>query len=483
MARPKLVLLPARPLDAFAPLLDREQSDRVEAAARHARAQFEGRAIWHVSSTMRGGGVAEMLRSLLPYVRGAGVDARWAVLREEDEFFRLTKRLHNNLHEDGGDGGPLGEDERRFYEETLRASARHLRGLIRPEDVVFLHDPQTAGLVPEIGASGATVVWRCHVGVDEPGETALRAQRFLAPYLKAADLCVFTREGLVWPGLDRSRCEVMAPSIDPFSPKNQDLDPDRVAAILVAVGLAADGEGQAPGFTRPDGSPGRVERRAEIVQDEPIPVSAKLVAQVSRWDRLKDPDGLIECLASELGPAENIHLLLAGPETAAVADDPEGAFVWAEVRAHRQVLPATVRRRIHLAGLPMADLDENGAIVNAIQRRADVVVQNSIAEAFGLTVAEAMWKRRPVIGTRVGGIAEQIREGQSGMLVDPRDTRALAKAILALVGDPALAERLGAAAHERVRERYLGAMRLAEYGELLAVLTPARGGRRRTRPR
>ena len=415
-----------------------------------------------------------MLRSLLPYVRGAGIDTRWVVLREDPEFFRLTKRIHDNLHGDRGDGGAVGESERAAYEQALWRSARHLRPLVNGDDIVFLHDPQTVGLARELGATGAEVIWRCHVGIDDPGETALRAQRFLHPYVEAADLRIFSREGLIWPGLDHSSCRVMAPSIDPFSAKNQDLDPSSVDGIMVAVGLASDGSDRPPAFTRADGSPGRVERAAEIVQDGPIPAGARLAAQVSRWDRLKDPDGLLECMASELAPVDNLHLLLAGPDTAAVADDPEGAFVWSEVRAHRAALPAAIRRRVHLAGLPMVDLDENGAIVNAIQRRADIVVQKSLAEAFGLTVTEAMWKGRPVIGSRVGGIAQQIVDGESGLLVDPRDPHALARAVLTLLGDPTLAARLGAAAHARVRGHYLGIVRLAEYGELLGGLDAAR---------
>jgi len=163
-----------------------------------------------------------------------------------------------------------------------------------------------------------------------------------------------------------------------------------------------------------------------------------------------------------------------GPDAGAVADDPEGAFVWAEVCGHRRVLPAEIRRRVHLAGLPMADLEENAAVVNAIQRRADVVVQKSLAEGFGLTVAEAMWKRRPVVGSRIGGIAEQIVDGESGLLVDPHDPRELAAAILGLLGDPVRAARLGAVAHDRVRRHYLGIVRLAEYGEMLAELEGAR---------
>ena len=473
MARPKFVLLPSHPPEAFAPLLGVEEYALVEAAARRARGQFEGRAIWHVSSTLRGGGVAEMLRSLLPYVRGAGVDTRWAVLREDPGFFRLTKRLHNNLHGDPGDGGPLEDDERAVYERTLERSARCFEDLIHADDVVFLHDPQTAGLARHFGALGATVVWRCHIGVEEPNGIALRAQRFLRSEVEAADLRVFSRRELVWPGLDPDRCRVMAPSIDPFSPKNQELDADRVATILAAAGLTTDTADVGPLFTRADGSPGRVERRAEVVQDEPIPTGAKLVAQVSRWDRLKDHDGLLECLAEGLAAGPGVHLLLAGPDVGAVADDPEGALVWKAVRAHRDVLPTPIRRRVHLTGLPMADLDENAVVVNAIQRRADVVVQKSLAEGFGLTVAEAMWKRRPVVGSRTGGIAEQIVDGESGILVDPRDPRATAGAIHSLLVDPDRAARLGAAAHERVRRHYLGAVRLADYGDLLVELEKA----------
>ncbi|HVS99952.1 MAG TPA: glycosyltransferase [Solirubrobacterales bacterium] len=468
MARPKFVLLPSHSPEAFAPVLGEEEYRRVDAAAARGREQFKGRVIWHVSSTLRGGGVAEMLRALLPYVRGAGIDTRWAVLREDPWFFRLTKRIHNNLHEDPGDGGPLEADQRAIYEQTLARSARQFEGLIHGDDVVFLHDPQTAGLAPHVARLGATVVWRCHIGVDDPGETALRAQHFLAPDLGAADLCVFSRPGLVWPGLRGGRCHVMAPSIDPFSPKNQELGPGRVDAILNAVGLLAGNGPEPPLFTCADGSPGRVERRAEVLQEEPIPAGAKLVAQVSRWDRLKDPEGLLDCLATELEPARDLHLLLAGPDVSAVADDPEGAQVWAEVCARRAAMPAAIRRRVHLAGLPMADLDENGAVVNAIQRRADVVVQKSLAEGFGLTVTEAMWKRRPVVGSHIGGIAEQIVDGESGVLVDPRDSRELAGAVLGLLDDPGRARRLGDAAHDRVRRHYLGAVRLAEYGDLLA---------------
>ena len=469
MARPELVQISPQPLDRYRDLLG-EEYPRFEAVAARAREKFAGRAIWHVSSTARGGGVAEILHSLLPYVRGVGVDTRWAVLHEEPEFFAVTKRLHNNLHEDPGDGGPLAKDERSLYETALRASAAQLAQLIQPDDVVYLHDPQTAGLVPAVKEMGVKVIWRCHIGVDGPGELARRGWDFLRPYVEAADAYVFSRDEYVWDGLDREKVWLMPPAIDPFAPKNQELDTGTVEAILGEIGLGAREPSAAPVFVRGDGTPGRVERRAELVQEEPLPVDAKLVVQVSRWDRLKDPRGLLDCFAQHLGdPA--IHLVLAGPASAAVSDDPEGAAVYGDVTESWRRLPEEKRRRAHLVSLPMDDLDENAAMVNAIQRRADVIVQKSLAEGFGLTVAEAMWKARPVVASRVGGIQDQIVDGESGVLVDdPRDLEAFATAIRDLLADPDRARRLGEGARLRVKERFLAVGRLTEYVDLVGSL-------------
>lgn len=471
MARPKFVQIPSHSLGRFEPLLG-DGFPALEEAAADARRRYQGRAIWHVSSTLRGGGVAEMLRSLLPYVRGAGIDTRWVVLRERAEFFALTKRIHNNLHGFPGDGGELGPAERRVYEHCLATSARHFANLVQPRDLVFLHDPQTAGLAARAQAAGATVVWRCHIGADRPNRVALRAQDFLHPYVGKADAWVFSRRQYVWQALDHRRAWTMAPSIDPFSPKNQELGAETVEAILGAIGLGSRSPLEAPTFERADGTPGRVERSAEVIQEEPLPDGGTLVAQVSRWDRLKDHRGLLDCFEQHLDE-EDQHLLLAGPSTAAIADDPEGAAVWDDVRGAWRRLPDRVRRRVHLASLPMNDLDENGAIVNAIQRRADVVVQKSLAEGFGLTVAEAMWKGRPVIGGRVGGIQDQIVDGLSGVLVDPTDLEAVAAAIRSIGADPSLGAALGARAHELVAEHFLGPGRLAEYAEKLAELEAA----------
>jgi trehalose synthase len=474
VARPKFVQIPPHRLDRFAPLLGDGYAE-IEDAARRARRLFAGRAIWHVSSTLRGGGVAEMLRALLPYVRGIGIDTRWVVLREQAEFFTLTKRLHNNLHGYPGDGGELGEGERRLYERTLAASAAHLLPLLQAGDIVFLHDPQTAGLAPSAKAAGARVVWRSHIGADEPNEIVRRAWDFLAPYVRAADAYVFSRREYVWDVLDEALAWTMAPSVDPFSPKNQELEPATVEAILGTIGLAPKKPALAPVFHRDGGAPARVERAAEILQGAPLPEGAPAVVQVSRWDRLKDHRGLLDCFDRHLS-GDDLHLVLAGPAMEAVADDPEGVAVWEEIVAAWKVLAEPVRGRVHLVSLPMGDLDENGAMVNALQRRADVVVQKSLAEGFGLTVAEAMWKRRPVVASRVGGIQDQIVDGVSGVLVDdPTDLVSFAGAIDALLGDRQRAARIGEEARRRVLERFLDAGRLVEYVELLASLIRADG--------
>jgi trehalose synthase len=469
MADPKFVPIPAEPLERYRSLLP-DEYDELEQAARWARERFAGRAIWNISSTARGGGVAEMLRSLLPYARDAGVDVRWVVLREDPEFFAVTKRLHNRLHGDPGDGGALDDGARRLYESVLRANSDALGPQMQSGDVVYLHDPQTAGMVPALRERGLKVVWRCHIGVDRPNDLVRGAWDFLRPYVEQADAYVFSRRDYVWDGLDAGKVWCMPPVINPFSPKNQDFAPEVVSSILKAIDLIPDGLTGAPVFERTDGTPGRVERKATVLQEEKIPEDARVAVQVSRWDRLKDPHGLLTMLAEHLGDPD-LHLVLAGPDTGGVADDPEGATVYGDAAETWRRLDPEHRRRAHLLSLPMHDIEENGAMVNAIQRRADVVLQKSLAEGFGLTVAEAMWKRRPVVGSRVGGIQDQVEDGVTGILIDdPRDLAACAAAIEAILGDPAKAQAMGEAGRQRVTDRYLAIHRLREYVELLSVL-------------
>jgi trehalose synthase len=444
-----------------------EDYGQVEDAIGAAQRLLAGRVIWHVNSTARGGGVAEMLQSLLAYARGAGVDVRWVTIGGNEEFFRVTKRLHNRLHESRGDGGELGRREREVYERTLLGAATELTGRVRKGDIVYIHDPQPAGLVGHVKASEVGVVWRCHVGADHPGELARGAWDFLGRYIADADAYIFSRREFVWEGLETERLWLVPPSIDAFSPKNEELEPESVRSILNVIGLGEGDHFRHAVFARQDGSQMRVDRTADLDQERPIPEGTPLVAQVSRWDRLKDPVGVLDCFAQHVHHPD-AHLLLAGPSVAEVADDPEGAEVLAEVRERREQLSEEVRARVHLACLPMDDVEENAAMVNAIQRRADVVVQKSLAEGFGLTVAEAMWKAKPVVAGRVGGIQDQIVDGESGLLVDdPADLAAVGERVDLLLDDPARAAKIGDAARERVREQFLGTRHLVQYMNLI----------------
>ena len=256
-------------------------------------------------------------------------------------------------------------------------------------------------MIPRLVATGVPVIWRAHIGLDMPNDHTRDAWQFLIPYVERADAFVFSRPTYAWEGLDPAKITVIAPSIDAFSPKNQVMSFTGVTAVLRAAGLAADHHhGSRAMFERLDGSTGRVQRAAHMIEEHALLLDTPLVAQVSRWDRLKDPLGVLAGFVEHVRADEDPHLVLAGPDVTAVADDPEGAEVLAEVEAAWRELPRAARRRVHLALLPMEDPDENAVIVNALQRRADVVVQKSIAEGFGLTVAEAMWKGRPVVATR-----------------------------------------------------------------------------------
>jgi trehalose synthase len=443
----------------------------VSDAINESRRLLRGRVVWHVNSTARGGGVAELLQSLLAYAHGAGVDVRWLTISGNPDFFRVTKRIHNRLHDSEGDGGPLGPAEREIYDAALAEAADELVQLVNPGDVVYIHDPQPAGLVPHVVASDVTVIWRCHIGVDNPGPVARAAWDFMRPYVADADAYVFSRERFVWDGLDEDRIWIVPPSIDPFSPKNEDLDAQAVRAIVTAIGLEdTQAELSRALFQRFDGTEARVTRQADLVQDQPVPEDAPLICQVSRWDRLKDPVGVLRSFAEHL-EADTAHLLLAGPSVAGVSDDPEGAEVLAEVTARRQELPEEKRSRVHLASLPMDDVEENAAMVNAIQRRSDVMLQKSLAEGFGLTVAEAMWKARPMVASRVGGIQDQIEDGVSGVLIDdPTDLEAVARAVDEFISDPDRAAEVGRAARQRVLEDFLGTRSLVRYLHMIEKL-------------
>jgi trehalose synthase len=465
----------ARSVAPFAELLGepRIAALRERAGALHDR--LGSRAVWNVNSTRAGGGVAEMLQSTLRYARGLGIAARWWVMEAPPEFFRVTKRIHNALHGSEGDRSALGPEQRALFERVTRANFLALSALIRPDDVVICHDPQTAGFVPLLREKGARVVWRCHIGHERHDTEVDRGWAFLRPYLEAASFAVFSRSAYAPAWIAARRAITLAPSIDPFSAKNQRLSNEVVRAILTHVGIVA---GPAPSddtvFVRDDGSTGRVDRAADMVHlGGPPSFDTPLVVQVSRWDAMKDPEGVLHGFvrAIEPGSAGSAELVLAGPSFDGVADDPEGAEVFAALERTWRALPDSLRRTVHLALLPMQDAEENSAIVNALQRHAAVIVQKSLHEGFGLTVTEALWKRRPVVASAVGGIADQISDDVDGLLVrDPTNLDEFAAQLRRVLGDAALGERLADAGYARVRDHYLSISSLENWGALVDQL-------------
>ena len=469
------VAVSAQPLDRFARVLPPERVALLAAAADRTSRALAGRTVWNVSSTERGGGVAEMLQTLVAYGQGAGVETRWVVLVGDERFFTVTKHLHNLLHGFAGGGGGFDAADLDHYREVVARNLEGWQDRVRPGDIVLLHDPQTAGMAGALRERGAHVIWRCHIGTDGANEHTSRGWAFLRPFVEVADAFVFSRKEYVPPWLPTQRVWVIPPSLDPFSAKNAELSTNSIRGALHQAGLVEriTGDGSLA-FSRRDGSPGAVRAHRGLVLDEdrPLPPDADVMLQVSRWDRLKDMAGVLTGFTDhmDLFP-DDVHLMLVGPSVDGVSDDPEGAQVLRECRELRASLPPSKRGRVHLCCLPMDDVDENAHLVNALQRHATVVVQKSLMEGFGLTVTEPMWKKRPVLASAVGGITDQIEDGLSGILLDdPTDLDRFAALAADLFGDPERRARLGAAAHERVVREFLGDRHLLQYGELFASL-------------
>lgn len=317
------------------------------------------------------------------------------------------------------------------------------------------------------------MLWRCHVGIDGSNAHTEQGWDFLRPYLLHPELAayVFSRQEFAPSGLlPHERVRTIPPSIDPFAPKNMDVTADHASAILRAAGLIG-GAVEPVTFLRSDGSPGRINHGADVFRTGPPPgPDVPLVVQVSRWDRLKDMAGVLRSFAEFSVADHDAHLVLAGPVVSAVADDPEGAGVLTECFEAWRSLPHAARVRVQLACLPMADGEENAIIVNALQRHAFIVVQKSLAEGFGLTVAEAMFKE-PVVASAVGGIVEQVEDGKTGILLgDPTDQVVFGEALDRLFGETQLARRLGTAGRRHVIDRFLPDRQLARWSKLLREL-------------
>jgi trehalose synthase len=430
--------------------------------------------MWQINSTSEGGGVAELLGSLLGYLVEGGIRVRWCIVEGAAGFFEVTKRIHNRLHEAEGDGGPLGPEQISTYERTLDDNARAFLEEAARGDVAVLHDPQTAGLVAPLAEAGIHVIWVCHVGADAPGPVTRSAWDLLRPRILGADGLVFSRDDYIWDGLDRARIRVIPPCIDPSSPKNAELSPDDRDSVLAGAGVMGERSAGRTKVRLVGGPLVEVARRVGARQDARLVPSDPIVLQVSRWDRLKDPIGVMRGFVHHVPPDVGAHLVLAGPGSNGVADDPEDAGVLATVQDTWGHLEPGARGRVHILTIPVEDQVENAVIVNALQRRASVVVQKSVAEGFGLTVTEAMWKARPVVGSGVGGIQDQIIDGESGLLVAPADLRSFGERVTTLIRDPSMRDTMGRKAHERVRDRYLPAQFLASHLELVGAVCATR---------
>ena len=463
------------PTERLESVIGPERAANFERIAAVSRSILDGRQVVNVNSTATGGGVAELLQTLLAYARGAGIDAHWVVIRGNPSFFGVTKRVHNHLYGTPGDRGPLGDAERARYEATLNENIDGLLETFRPGDYLLLHDPQTAGLAEAARRAGAKVVWRCHVGIDGANEYSRAGWDFLRPYLEYLDAYVFSCAQFAPSWIPRDRLFVIPPSIDPFSAKNEQISEVDADAILSHVGLVDDGDKHPTfAFTRRDRTRSRVQRRVRLVAGKPVPAGAPIVLQASRWDALKDMPGVMIAFADHLALTTDAYLVLAGPECSGVADDPESDAVLHDCVSTWKRFAPEIRDRICLACVPMDDPDEAATIVNALQRRADVVVQKSLAEGFGLTVAEAMWKEKPVVGSKVGGITDQIVDGETGFLVsDARDLGSFASLVQRLLADAVNAKRMGLNANERAREHFLGDRHLEQWAQLFLTVEEA----------
>lgn len=459
MPGPRVIEVPARSLARLGRLVGPARAEAMHRAASAAVHALGGMRMWNISSTEHGGGVAEMLDLLVGYALDAGVDARWLVIDGDERFFSITKRLHNRLHGVAGDKGRLGPLETSHYLTVSAENANGLDGQFGPDDIVVLHDPQTAGMAAALRTAGARVVWRCHVGADYANSFTEEAWGFLEPHLAHCDAFVFSHAAFVPPLLAGADVWIIEPSIDPLAPKNRPLTTVRVARLLDQVGLVReDARGERATRRRPS---------AVLGDAAPFPAGVPVVAQVSRWDRIKDMIGVLEGFVEHVAGHASARLALVGPDVSAVRDDPEGRSVLGQCLAAWEALPARSRNAIRLVALPMEDPVANALMVNAVQRHARVVVQKSLQEGFGLTLTEAMWKSRPVVASAVGGLRGQVVPGAGVLIDDPRDLASFGRAVRGLLERPDEAAAMGRRGRRHVRSRYLSDRHLLDYARLV----------------
>jgi trehalose synthase len=378
--------------------------------------RVRGARVLQLNATPYGGGVSELLRSIVPLMNDLGLVTDWKIIGGEEAFFDATKQMHNALQ---GDPSGLTETQTAVYLEHAERNAREMAD--EAYDVVVVHDPQPAALLSFRDKGDTRWIWRCHIDTSEPNPDTWR---FLREHLAGYDAAVFTMDAFVPPDFPLAQVSVIPPAIDPLSAKNLSLPDTLVRELLAWIGIALD---------RP------------------------LVTQVSRFDPWKDPLGVIEAYRMAREEVDNLQLALVG---SMALDDPEGWDVYREIQDHAENDPL-----IHL----FTNLNGVGNTeVNAFQRHSDVVVQKSIREGFGLVVSEAMWKGTPVVAGRAGGIPLQMADGVGGILVD--SVEECAAGITRLLTTPDEAARLGNAGRERVRERFLLPRLLLDEIRLVAEL-------------
>lgn len=363
--------------------------------------RLRGKTIQHINSTSVGGGVAEILHRMIPLLKELGIETKWDVIKGGEQFFLVTKKFHNALH------GRQEEFDQKDFDVFLETSKANMEELDTHGDIVFIHDPQPIALINKKGAN--KWLWRCHIDVSRPHP---KVWDFLMNFIIRFDSAVFSS-----PSFSKQlpiRQFLIPPSIDPLSDKNKELPQRVIDAVL---------------------------KKYSIPKDKPI------ITQISRFDRLKDPLGVIEAF-QKVSRYIECRLVLAG---GTAADDPEGIQVLAEVREK-----AAHDKNIHILLLPQNDIE-----VNALQRASAIIVQKSLKEGFGLTVAEALWKAKPVVASNIGGIPLQIKHKYSGLLC--HSVEGAAFALKQFLNSPEYAQKLGENGREHIRNNFLLTRHLRDY--------------------
>jgi trehalose synthase len=390
--------------------------DKVIAEIEGLAASLKGARVVHVNATAFGGGVAEMLVTLVPLMRDMGLDAEWQVIEGEDEFFNVTKACHNGLQ---GMDIPFTEGMQAVWRHYNEMNAARFEG---EYDFVVIHDPQPAGMLHYHGHEGGKHwAWRCHIDTSHPNPAYWG---FFAPYISEYEAGIFTMEQYVGPGVSYDHLAIVTPTIDPLSPKNAPMAEDRAREIVAGFG---------------------------------IDVSRPLVTQVSRFDPWKDPLGVIDAYRIVKAQVPEVQLALVG---SMASDDPEGWYYLDKTIRHAgQDFDIYILHNFHGVG---------ALEVGAFQTISDVVVQKSTREGFGLVVTEGLWKGKPVVGGNAGGIPLQVLDGQTGFLVDSAEE--CGAKVLYLLQHPQETAHMGAAAREHVRRNFLTTRHLADYLQLFAEL-------------